>query len=103
ATHAALRKASAVAPQWLANARESSPEQVAALQRLYAEHRENEQKVRPTLDRLSTLEDFARPLLTAAINERFGVDVDVDKTWLFHAGRATVDQSFISASKDPLA
>ncbi|MCF5227581.1 hypothetical protein GIW32_29795, partial [Pseudomonas syringae] len=27
ATHAALRKASAVAPQWLANARESSPEQ----------------------------------------------------------------------------
>ncbi|RMR12631.1 NEL-type E3 ubiquitin ligase domain-containing protein [Pseudomonas syringae group genomosp. 3] len=102
ATHAALRKASAVAPQWLASARESSPEQVAALQRLYAEHRDNEQKVRPTLDRLSTLEDFARPLLTAAIKERFGLDVDVDQTWLFHAGRAKVDQSFISASKDPM-
>ncbi|MGN2435511.1 NEL-type E3 ubiquitin ligase domain-containing protein [Pseudomonas syringae] len=102
ATHAALRKASAVAPQWLASARESSPEQVAALQRLYAEHRDNEQKVRPTLDRLSTLEDFARPLLTAAIKERFGLDVDVDRTWLFHAGRAKVDQSFISASKDPM-
>ncbi|EPM92371.1 hypothetical protein A259_36415, partial [Pseudomonas syringae pv. actinidiae ICMP 19070] len=102
ATHAALRKASAAAPQWLASSRESSPEQVAKLQRLYAEHRENEQKVRPTLDRLSTLEDFARPLLTAAIKERFGLDVDVDQTWLFHAGRAKVDQSFISASKDPM-
>ncbi|GGJ24289.1 NEL-type E3 ubiquitin ligase domain-containing protein [Pseudomonas avellanae] len=102
ATHAVLRKASAAAPQWLASARESSPDQVAALQRLYAEHRDNEQKVRPALDRLSTLEDFARPLLTAAIKERFGLDVDVDQTWLFHAGRAKVDQSFISASKDPM-
>ncbi|EPM43458.1 NEL-type E3 ubiquitin ligase domain-containing protein [Pseudomonas syringae] len=102
ATHAVLRKASAAAPQWLASARDSSPDQVAALQRLYAEHRDNEQKVRPTLDRLSTLEDFARPLLTAAIKERFGLDVDVDQTWLFHAGRAKVDQSFISASKDPM-
>ncbi|WP_024657446.1 NEL-type E3 ubiquitin ligase domain-containing protein [Pseudomonas syringae USA007] len=102
ATHKALRKASAAAPQWLASARESSPDQVAALQRLYAEHRDKEQKVCPTLDRLSTLEDFARPLLTAAIKERFGLDVDVDQTWLFHAGRAKVDQSFISASKDPM-
>ncbi|MFA0996178.1 MULTISPECIES: NEL-type E3 ubiquitin ligase domain-containing protein [Pseudomonas syringae group] len=102
ATHAVLRKASAAAPQWLASARESSPDQVAALQRLYAEHRDKEQKICPTLDRLSTLEDFARPLLTAAIKERFGLDVDVDQTWLFHAGRAKVDQSFISASKDPM-
>ncbi|KTB63639.1 hypothetical protein AO067_23665 [Pseudomonas viridiflava ICMP 13104] len=102
AVHATLRKASGRAPQWLTNARISSPGQLEELQRLYAEHRSNEQKVRPTLDRLATLQDFARPLLTAAIKDRFGLDVDVSNTWLFHASRAKVDQAFGSASKDPI-
>ncbi|WP_455808877.1 NEL-type E3 ubiquitin ligase domain-containing protein [Pseudomonas koreensis] len=101
-THAALRKASRRPVQWLKGARKSSPDQVAELQRLYAEHRENEQQVRSTLDRLSTLEDFARPLLTAAIKDCFGLEVDVSDTWLFHASRARVDQSFNTASRDPL-
>ncbi|WP_024644349.1 NEL-type E3 ubiquitin ligase domain-containing protein [Pseudomonas syringae] len=100
--HATLRKASGRAPQWLTNARTSSPEQLEELQRLYAEHRSNEQKVRPTLDGLSTLQDFAQPLLTAAIQEHFGLDLDVANTWLFHASRAKIDQSFITASKDPI-
>lgn len=102
ATHAALRKASRRPVQWLASARTSSPAQVAELQRLYAEHRDHEQQVRPTLDRLSTLEDFARPLLTVAIKDRFGLEVDVADTWLFHASRARVDPSFNTASKDPV-
>ncbi|MFA0970346.1 NEL-type E3 ubiquitin ligase domain-containing protein [Pseudomonas amygdali] len=101
-THATLRKTSGRPLQWLTSARTSSPEQVDKLQQLYAEHRQNEQKVRPTLDRLSTLEDFATPLLTAAIKDRFGLDVDVARTWLFHASRARVDQSFLAASRDPI-
>ncbi|MCF5028238.1 NEL domain-containing protein [Pseudomonas syringae] len=102
ATHATLRKASRRPLQWLAGARKSSPDQLAELQRLYAGHREYEQQVRPTLDGLSTLEDFARPLLTAAIKDRFGLEVDVANTWLFHASRARVDQSFNTASRDPV-
>lgn len=101
-THATLRKTSGRPLQWLTSARTSSLEQVDKLQQLYAEHRQNEQKVRPTLDRLSTLEDFATPLLTAAIKDRFGLDVDVARTWLFHASRAKVDQSFLAASRDPI-
>ncbi|OUM06230.1 hypothetical protein BW686_16190 [Pseudomonas syringae] len=102
ATHATLRMSSARSVQWLNSARTSSPKQVAELQRLYAEHRRNEHKVRPVLEGISTLEDFAKPLLTAAIKERFGLEVDVAGSWLFHARRAKVDQSFLSASKDPL-
>ncbi|RMV69883.1 NEL-type E3 ubiquitin ligase domain-containing protein [Pseudomonas coronafaciens] len=102
AVHATLRRSSGRSPQWLTNARTSSPERLDELQRLYTEQRRTEQKVRPTLDGLSTLEDFARPLLTEAIKERFGLDVDVTDTWLFHASRAKVDQSFASASKDPM-
>ncbi|SDW05485.1 C-terminal novel E3 ligase, LRR-interacting [Pseudomonas syringae] len=102
AVHATLRKFSGDAPQWLKDARTSSPAQLNELQRLYAEHRRNEQTVGPTLDRLSTLEDFAKPLLTAAIKERFGLDIDVDNTWLFHASRAKVDPSFATASRDPI-
>ncbi|KPC26452.1 Leucine-rich repeat domain-containing protein [Pseudomonas syringae pv. cilantro] len=100
--HATLRKSSRHAPRWLKDARTSSPAQLDELQRLYAEHRRNEQTVGPTLDRLSTLEDFAKPLLTAAIKERFGLDIDVANTWLFHASRATVDSSFVTASRDPI-
>ncbi|MEX5532890.1 NEL-type E3 ubiquitin ligase domain-containing protein [Pseudomonas syringae] len=102
ATHATLRKALRRPLRWLAGARKSSPDQLAELQRLYAEHREYEQQVRPTLDSLSTLENFARPLLTAAIKDRFGLEVDVANTWLFHASRARVDQSFNTASRDPI-
>ncbi|KPB70982.1 NEL-type E3 ubiquitin ligase domain-containing protein [Pseudomonas cannabina] len=103
AVHASLRKFSGHAPQWLKDARTSSPAQLDELQRLYAEHRRNEQAVGPTLDRLSTLEDFAKPLLTAAIKERFKLDIDVGNTWLFHASRATVASSFETASRDPIA
>ncbi|EGH41021.1 leucine-rich repeat-containing protein, partial [Pseudomonas syringae pv. pisi str. 1704B] len=102
ATHATLRKALRRPLRWLAGARKSSPDQLAELQRLYVEHRKYEQQVRPTLDSLSTLENFARPLLTAAIKDRFGLEVDVANTWLFHASRARVDQSFNTASRDPI-
>ncbi|MFH7428882.1 hypothetical protein, partial [Pseudomonas syringae group genomosp. 7] len=64
--------------------------------------RQNEQQFCTTLDRLSTLEDYAKPLMTAAIKDRFGLDVDVTPTWQFHALRARIDQSFLSASRHPV-
>ncbi|MBA1229379.1 hypothetical protein G7013_06920 [Pseudomonas viridiflava] len=99
---AAIRAASTRSVPWLPKARTSSPEQVNELQRLYDEHRQKEQTVLSLLDRLPALETFARPLLTAAIKARFGLEVDVTHTWLLHARRATVDPSFQSASKDPM-
>ncbi|MGV8919876.1 MAG: NEL-type E3 ubiquitin ligase domain-containing protein [Pseudomonas sp.] len=101
-THAALRGASLAPLPWLENARTSMPQVVTALQQTYAANHVYEQRIAPTLAGLSTVEAFAAPLLTAAIKEEFGLDVDVRNTYLFHARRAQVDQSFASVSKDPM-
>lgn len=101
-THAAVRKAADNPPSWLTQARSTQPALVSELQKAYARHRDNERQIRPLLERLVPIETFAQPLLTAALKSRFGMDLDVMNTHLFHASRAVVDQSFMAASKDPL-
>jgi len=78
------------------------PGVVKALNLEYSLHRYNEQELNQALVDLPALEAFAEPLLVAAIEKRFGVRVDVRKTWLFHASRVQVDDSFAGMSKDPL-
>lgn len=100
--HQGLRKASPHTPEWFEKARRSMPDVVQQLQRTYALHRLNEQQVNQLLARLPAPEAFAEPLLSKAIEERFGLKVDVNSTWLFHARRIQMDQSFERASKDPI-
>jgi Leucine-rich repeat (LRR) protein len=101
-THSALRQAGGQPPDWLADARESMPGVLKALQQEYSSFRHWEQQLKPVLVDLPALEAFAEPLLVAAIKNRFGLQVDVRKTWLFHGSRVQVDDSFAGMSKDPL-
>ncbi|TDV64594.1 E3 ligase-like protein (putative virulence factor) [Pseudomonas sp. LP_7_YM] len=87
---------------WFERARQSLPDVVKSLKQEHALYRYSEQKLRQVLVDLPALEAFAEPLLVAALQKRFGLRVDVRKTWLFHASRVHVDDSFAGASRDPL-
>lgn len=102
ATHSALRQAGGERPDWFEHARQSMPGVVDALKHDYSWYRYNEQKLNEALVDLPALEAFAEPLLVAAIKERFGLEVDVRKSWLFHPRSVHIDDSFAGISKDPL-
>lgn len=102
-THRALRGARLQAPGWFEKARLSLPDVAQQLQHAHAAYLVDERPVRQLLARLPSVEVFAEPLLTAAIEERFGLKVNVRTTYLFYARRFQTDQSFGAASKDPLA
>ncbi|VVP73495.1 hypothetical protein PS910_01255 [Pseudomonas fluorescens] len=78
------------------------PEIARQLQLEHARHRTHEKQLGSVRERLAAVDVFAEPLLTEAIEARFGLKVDVRRTFLFHARRAQVDQSFAGASADPL-
>lgn len=80
----------------------SMPDVVRQMQELHARHRTHEQALAKVLAQLPSHDAFAEPLLTQALKERFGLDLDVRRSYLFHARRARIDQSFAAASRDPL-
>lgn len=100
--HSALRQAGGKYLPWFERARQFMPKVARALQQEYVLYRFNQHELNQILAQLPSLEAFAEPLLVAAIKERFGLQVDVRKTWLFHASRVRVDDSFVSISRDPL-
>lgn len=100
--HRALRQAGANRLSWYEQARQSMPDVTEALRQDHVLHLAYQQELSEALKELPSLEAFAEPLLVAAIKERFGLEVDVRKTWLFHARRIQVDDSFANASRDPL-
>jgi len=100
--HRALRQAGANRLSWYEQARQSMPDVTEALRQDYVLHLAYQQELSEALNELPSLQGFAEPLLVAAIKARFGLDVDVRKTWLFHARRIQVDDSFVNASRDPL-
>jgi len=102
ATQGALREAGRTRLDWFERARQSMPDVVKSLKQDHTLYRDSEQKLRQVLVDFPALETFAEPLLVAAIQKRFGLRVDVRKTWLFHASRVHVDDSFAVASRDPM-
>ena len=100
-TLAALRD-SLTAFAWAEPSCLSMPDVVRQLQEAHARHRSHEQALAKVLAQLPSHDAFAEPLLTEALKERFGLDLDVRRSYLFHARRARVDQSFAAASRDPL-
>jgi len=80
----------------------SMPDVIRQVQETHARQRLHEQAVREAMAPLPGHEAFAEPLLSAALKARFGLDIDVRNTYLFHARRAQADQSFAAASRDPL-
>ena len=96
-----LRQAGQSREPWVDEALRTLPDVAQALRQEHELYRFNEQKLTDALTALPALEAFAEPLLVAALKERFALDVDVRQTWLFHARRVQVDNSFAGASKDP--
>ena len=101
-THQALRKANLQPPSWFDKARQEMSDVIQQLQRAYAAHLIDEQHVKQILARLPSPEAYAAPLLTAALQEKFGLAVDVKTAYLFNPRRVIVDQSFAAVSRDPL-
>lgn len=101
-THQALRGARPQAPTWFEKARLAMPDVARQLHHAHVAYLADEQPVKQLLARLPSVEVFAEPLLTAAIEQRFGLKVDVQAAYLFHAKRFQIDQSFGAASKDPV-
>ncbi|MHA6194077.1 dermonecrotic toxin domain-containing protein [Pseudomonas wadenswilerensis] len=85
---------------WVAAAMTSMPTVVAHLHQDYLEHLALKAQADTWLGALPDPQRFAEPLLAAALRERFGIEVDVRRTWLLHPRRMQTDDSFLTASRD---
>jgi Leucine-rich repeat (LRR) protein len=83
-THNAMRNWKQ-APAWLATAIQQHPEIAKAWQAEHARHREHQTQVQKLFAHLPNLETYAAQILTDAIKQRFGLDLDVRNTYLVDA------------------
>lgn len=100
--HRTMRTAGPGAVPWFVKAMSDRPRVAGLLKQAYGLHRRLENRLTTLLARIPDIEAFAEPLLNAAIQQRFNMSLDVRTTWLFHAVRVQVDDSFVSISRDPL-
>jgi len=98
----ALRAALPAALPWLAASSARYPEVIQALQAEQQRHQAHAKAVSEFLEQLPSAEAFAEPLLRQALKNTFGLDLDVRRTFLFNAARASVDESRINGG-DPVA
>ncbi|MFT0865142.1 dermonecrotic toxin domain-containing protein [Pseudomonas sp. CAM1A] len=84
ATHRALRNWRQ-APSWLAMAIQQQPDIAKAWQDEHARHREHQAQVQKLFEPLPDLESYAVNVLSEAIKQRFGVDLDVRSSYLVDA------------------
>ncbi|MFK0313198.1 dermonecrotic toxin domain-containing protein [Pseudomonas sp. NPDC090233] len=83
-THRAMRNWKQ-APAWLDAAIQHQPEVARAWQQEHALHRQHQTQINAMFDSLPDLHNFAKKLLTEAISNRFGVTLDVERTYLVDA------------------
>ncbi|WP_409274713.1 dermonecrotic toxin domain-containing protein [Pseudomonas sp. KCJK9111] len=83
-THQALRNWRQ-APAWLASAITEQPAIARAWSMEHAQHRQHQAQVAALFEQVADLESYARKALTEAIAERFGLQVDVDQSYLVDA------------------
>ncbi len=99
-THRELRAASKVPIPWFEQACQTAPLGARTLVEDYARYRTHESQVKARLNTLPTLESFAREQLSAGIKAHFGLELDVDKTYLFNTGKAVTYQQYMQG--DPI-
>lgn len=73
------------APAWLASAITEQPAVARAWSIEHAQHRQHQAQVAALFEHIADLESYARKALTEAIAERFGLQVDVDQSYLVDA------------------
>lgn len=88
AIHQRMRAAIMSPPAWFIQAWPQNPQTARALANDYALHREYQAKLAQLLKPLPKLEAFAQQTLTPAVKQRFGLDLDVSKTYLLNASKA---------------
>lgn len=101
AAHQSMRNALATPPRWLEAARQSKPEVLTLLLQEHARHREAEVRLKTAMRPLPSLEAFAVPRLTRAIEQRFSLQLDVRRTYLFNAKKAAAFKRSMDSSKEP--
>ncbi len=84
AIHQAMRNWH-LAPAWLTPALAQQPDVARAWQAEHARHRDNQAQVQQLFTQLPDLERFACDLLSDAIKQRFGLELDVRTTYLIDA------------------
>ncbi|KIY39011.1 hypothetical protein TZ03_20150, partial [Pseudomonas sp. 10-1B] len=84
ATHRTMRNHQQP-PAWLSAAIQRRPEIAKAWQDEHARHREHQAQVQKLFEQLPALQTYASEMLTAAIKQRFGLDLDVRNTYLVDA------------------
>ena len=81
------------APAWLATAVTQQPDIAKAWQEEHARHRQHQARVQTLFDQLPDLQSFARKVLADGIKDRFGLDLDVDRTYLIDARLINADSA----------
>ncbi len=99
-THQALRKAVATPLPWLEEARREQPEIVQRLRNDHALYIAAEADLKALLKPLPTLESFAAPRLSQAIEKRFGLKLNVRRTYLFNAKKAAAYKRADDSGRD---
>lgn len=99
-THREIRAASKETIPWFEQACQTDPLGARTLIEDYARYRTHKSQVTARLEKLPALESFAREQLSAAIKARFGLDLDVDKTYLLNTGKAVAYKPYING--DPI-
>lgn len=94
------RQQGAAALDWFASAAAEMSGRVASLQDDYRDHLALSRQVDAWLDTLANPEAYVEPLLKAALQGAFGLDLDVRNTWLFQPRRIQHADSFLTASRD---
>ena len=83
--HRQLRSAQLDSHSWLAEAGRRHPRIIEAFKAEHSHWRAAQKQLAEMMPALPSVEAFAEPLLTAAIKTRFGISVDVRRTFLFNA------------------
>lgn len=97
--HKQLRASLKTSVPWFEAACRENPEVARALAQEYALHQHYEGEVKNLLAPLPALEPFATKLLSDAIKKQFGLDLDVNRTYLINASKAV--EYKLSMNGDP--
>ncbi|WP_236238009.1 dermonecrotic toxin domain-containing protein [Pseudomonas faucium] len=96
-----MRAALGAVPPWFAKAAHAQPALARTLAEDYAALRKAQQQADALFASVLDLEQFASQQLASAIEERFGLPLDVARTYLFNAAKAEAYQANIDG--DPIA
>ncbi|QPN45900.1 hypothetical protein I5S86_03070 [Priestia aryabhattai] len=99
-THQHMRAAVSTPVPWFAEACQRQPADAHRLVKEYETYRKAESEAGALFALLPDLAAFARERLGSAIKERFNLELDVTRTYLFNAGKAEAYQANMTG--DPL-